>query len=72
MLLADAVQRGEMAVEDPLSKYLTELAGSPAGNVTLFELATHSSGLPPIAPTGSGPRWPPSATRTRTTSPSPS
>ena len=55
MLLADAVQRGEMAVEDPLSKYLTELAGSPAGDVTLFELATHSSGLPPIAPTGYGP-----------------
>ena len=55
MLLADAVQRGEMAVEDPLSKYLTELAGSPAGDLTLFELATHSSGLPPIAPTGYGP-----------------
>ena len=55
MLLADAVQRGEMAVEDPLSKYLTELAGTPAGEVSLFELATHSSGLPPIAPTGSGP-----------------
>jgi CubicO group peptidase (beta-lactamase class C family) len=55
LLLADAVQRGEMAVEDPLSKYVTELAGSPAGDVTLFELATHSSGLPPNAPTGSGP-----------------
>jgi CubicO group peptidase (beta-lactamase class C family) len=55
LLLADAVQRGEMAVEDPLSKYLTELAGSPAGDVTLFELATHSSGLPGLAPTGPGP-----------------
>ena len=55
LLLADAVERGEMAVEDPLSKYLTELAGSPAGDVTLFELATHSSGLPALAPTGSGP-----------------
>src|ERR671913_246890 len=55
LLLADAVQRGEMAVEDPLSKHLTELAGSPAGDVTLFELATHSAGLPPVAPTGSGP-----------------
>lgn len=53
LLLADAVQRGEMAVEDPLAKYLTELAGTPAGDVTLFELATHSSGLPPLAPTGS-------------------
>jgi CubicO group peptidase (beta-lactamase class C family) len=55
LLLANAVQRGEMALEDPLSKYLTELAGTPAGDATLFELATHSSGLPPLAPTGSGP-----------------
>ena len=55
LLLADAVQRGEMALDDPLSKHLAELAGTPAGNVTLFELATHSSGLPPFAPTGSAP-----------------
>ncbi|HLL63591.1 MAG TPA: serine hydrolase domain-containing protein [Propionibacteriaceae bacterium] len=55
LLLADAVQRGEMAVEDPLSTHLTELAGTPAGDVTLFELATHSSGLPGLAPTGSAP-----------------
>ena len=55
LLLADAVQRGEMALEDPLSKHLTELAGTPAGDVTLFELATHSSGLPGLAPTGPGP-----------------
>ena len=55
LLLADAVQRGEMAVEDPLSTHLTELAGTPAGDVTLFELATHSAGLPPVAPAGSGP-----------------
>ena len=71
MLLADAVQRGEMAVEDPLAKYLPELrrARRP-GEVTLFELATHSSGLPPIAPTGSGTVLAAWATRTRTTSPS--
>jgi CubicO group peptidase (beta-lactamase class C family) len=55
LLLADSVQRGEMALEDPLSTYLTELAGTPAGNATLFELATHSSGLPSIARTGYGP-----------------
>lgn len=54
LLLADAVERGELAVEDPLSKHLTELAGTPAGDVTLFELATHSAGLPALAPTGSG------------------
>ena len=55
LLLADAVQRGEMALEDPLSTHLPELAGTAAGDVTLFELATHSSGLPALAPTGSGP-----------------
>ena len=53
MLLADAVQRGEMAVEDRLAKHLPELSGTPAGDVSLYELATHSSGLPSLAPTGS-------------------
>ena len=53
MLLADAVQRGEMAVEDRLAQHLPELAGTPAGDVSLYELATHSSGLPALAPTGS-------------------
>lgn len=55
LLLADAVQRGELAVEDPLELHLPELAGTPAGRVSLFELATHSSGLPSTAPTGYGP-----------------
>ena len=50
MLLADAVSRGEMALEDRLAQHLPELAGTPAGDVTLFELATHSSGLPSIPP----------------------
>lgn len=55
LLLADAVERGELAVEDPLERHLPELAGTPAGRVSLFELATHSSGLPTTAPTGWGP-----------------
>lgn len=55
LLLADAVQRGELTVEDPLEQHLPELAGTPAGRVSLFELATHSSGLPTTAPTGWGP-----------------
>jgi CubicO group peptidase (beta-lactamase class C family) len=50
MLLADAVARQEMAVEDRLAQHLPELAGTPAGDLTLFELATHSSGLPPFPP----------------------
>ena len=48
MLLADAITRGEMNVEDRLAQHLPELAGTPAGDITLFELATHSSGLPSI------------------------
>lgn len=50
MLLADAVERNELAVEDRLAQHLPELAGTPAGDVTLFELATHSAGLPPFPP----------------------
>ena len=46
MLLADAVQRGEMRREAPVSDYLPELAGTPAGTATLDQLATHHSGLP--------------------------
>ncbi len=50
MLLADAVARREMTEDDRLAQYLPELAGTPAGEVTLFELATQSSGLPPLPP----------------------
>ena len=50
MLLADAITRQEMTVEDRLSQHLPELAGTPAGDLSLFELATHSSGLPSIPP----------------------
>jgi CubicO group peptidase (beta-lactamase class C family) len=50
MLLADAVTRKEMTVDDRLAQYLPELAGKPAGGLTLYELATHTSGLPPLPP----------------------
>lgn len=46
MLLADAVKRGEMTLDAPISTYLPELAGTPAGTVTPQQLATHTSGLP--------------------------
>ena len=48
MLLADAVQRGEMRLDAPVSDYLPELAGTPAGAATLEQLATHHSGLPAL------------------------
>lgn len=52
MLLADAVERGELKLDDPVSTYLPELADTPAGQSTLRQLATHTSGLPSIPPMG--------------------
>lgn len=49
LLLADMVRRGEVALADPVAKYLPagikvpEWDGSP---ITLLDLATHTSGLP--------------------------
>ncbi|MBP2370761.1 serine hydrolase domain-containing protein [Pseudonocardia parietis] len=50
MLLADGIERGELRLTDRLGTWLPELGGSPAGSVTLQELATHSSGLPSVPP----------------------
>jgi CubicO group peptidase (beta-lactamase class C family) len=48
LLLADAVQRGEVALNDPISKYLPPDVKVPerVGKITLTDLATHTSGLP--------------------------
>jgi D-alanyl-D-alanine-carboxypeptidase/D-alanyl-D-alanine-endopeptidase len=51
-LLADAVLRGEVKLEDPVAKYLSANVKMPVrGNrqITLLDLATHRSGLPRIA-----------------------
>lgn len=48
-LLADAVERGDAALDDPISKYLPAGTHAPQRNgkeITLFDLATHRSGLP--------------------------
>ncbi|SMF69907.1 CubicO group peptidase, beta-lactamase class C family [Allosphingosinicella indica] len=46
-LLADAVERGEVALLDPLSRHVPGPAPSFEGRaITLLDLATHSSGLP--------------------------
>ena len=47
-LLADAVARGEVKASDPLSTHLPELAGTPAGEATLEEVASHRSGIPGV------------------------
>jgi CubicO group peptidase (beta-lactamase class C family) len=49
LLLADAVQRGEVALSDPVAKYLPAGVKVPERNgrqITLVDLATHTSGLP--------------------------
>jgi len=49
MLLEDMVQRGEIAVTDPVAKYLPAGTRIPERNgepITLVDLATHTSGLP--------------------------
>ncbi len=50
MLLADAVGRGEVTADDRLDLHVSELDGTPAGGVTLAELASHRSGLPRLPP----------------------
>jgi len=49
LLLADMVKRGEVALDDPVSKYLPKSVKMPSRNgkeITLVDLATHTSGLP--------------------------
>ncbi len=49
LLLADMVQRGEVALTDPVAKYLPKEVRVPEHGgkaITLQELATHTSGLP--------------------------
>lgn len=48
-LLADMVQKSEVALADPISKYLPASVTAPSRNgreITLLDLATHRSGLP--------------------------
>ena len=48
-LLADAVKRGELRLEDPVSRFLPESVTVPSidgKEITLLDLATHRSGLP--------------------------
>jgi CubicO group peptidase (beta-lactamase class C family) len=47
LLLGDMVQRGEVALSDPATRYL---AGATPGNITLLDLATHTSGLLSVPP----------------------
>jgi len=51
-LLADMVAKGEVALTDPISKYLPQGVSAPERDgreITLLDLATHHSGLPRLA-----------------------
>jgi D-alanyl-D-alanine-carboxypeptidase/D-alanyl-D-alanine-endopeptidase len=48
-LLADMARRGEVRLDDPIELYLPDGVTAPTRNdvsITLFDLATHTSGLP--------------------------
>ena len=48
-LLAEAVKRGELSLDDSVAKYVTELQkGGDILRVTLGQLASHTSGLPRV------------------------
>src|SRR3974390_2838867 len=51
LLLADMVNRKQVALDDPAAKYLPETVKMPersGKSITLLDLSTHSSGLPPL------------------------
>ena len=54
--LAQAVKQGELSLDDPVAKYVTELQrGGDIRQVTLGQLASHTSGLPRVP--GQYERW---------------
>jgi serine-type D-Ala-D-Ala carboxypeptidase/endopeptidase len=54
LLLADAVLRGEVSLDQPLATLIPETATHASGRpITLVDLATHSSGLCPGCPPAS-------------------
>jgi CubicO group peptidase (beta-lactamase class C family) len=51
LLLADMVKRKEVALDDPAAKYLPQRVKLPersGKSITLVDLSTHTSGLPPL------------------------
>ncbi|MGK8206554.1 class C beta-lactamase [Burkholderia cenocepacia] len=47
-LAADAQERGELSLTDPVSRYVPALQRRPFGRVTLVELGTHTAGGLPL------------------------
>jgi CubicO group peptidase (beta-lactamase class C family) len=51
LVIADSVSRGEIRMDEPISTYLPQMAGVPAGTVTMHELVTHTAGYTAFGPT---------------------
>lgn len=58
MLLADMVRKGEVALSDPVARYLPDVKVPSRGGrlITLLDLATHTSALPFMPDQGTDPR----------------
>ncbi len=70
LVLADMVSRKEVALDDPAAKYLPENVKMPersGKSITLLDLSTHRSGLPPFPATCSRSWLPTHAILTPTT-----
>ena len=50
LVVADAVERGEIRLDAAVSTYLPQLKRSPAGEVTIRELVTHTAGYAAFGP----------------------
>jgi CubicO group peptidase (beta-lactamase class C family) len=50
LVIADSVRRGELRLDALVGTYLPRVAGSPAGQVTLRELVTHTAGYAEFGP----------------------
>jgi CubicO group peptidase (beta-lactamase class C family) len=60
-LLAEMVARGEVQLDDPVAKYLPSKVKMPergGKQITLLDLATHSSGLPSSGSRKKSYAWP--------------
>jgi serine-type D-Ala-D-Ala carboxypeptidase/endopeptidase len=60
LTLADMVERGEVAMSDPVAKYLPPSVKVPAYDgklITLLDLATYTSGLPIMPDNFTGPNY---------------
>jgi CubicO group peptidase (beta-lactamase class C family) len=56
LLLADMVERGEVALHEPVARYLPVTLRERGGPITLLDLATYTSGLPNM-PANVPPDW---------------